>query len=299
MTGTWDESKHPRDHGKFATSAGSAEEAIAQARRVAEGYKPLPGMNPKPIEVRPGEWFMPGPNANIKDTAALYMKQAGLPYNPPPTYQKADPTKGGLIAQEYERMQHAPNDPAVKASYDALKREVLAQWHALRDFAGIKVDWIKPGQRDPYYETPRLAEKDVSENKHWWGYPSDLGFGGNTEAEREAARTNPLLEKTGEVIGGREVSYNDVFRLVHDMYGHIAEGNGFRADGEDNAFRQHAAMFSEAALPALTSETRGQASWVNFGPYGEYNRKSNAPDVRYAAQKTGIMPEWTWRDVRR
>lgn len=301
MTGIWDESKHPRDHGRFAPSGGAStpEEAIAQAGRVAEGYKPIPGMNPKPIEVKPGEWFMPGPNANIKDTAALYMKQAGLPYTPPTDYKHVDPAQGKKIADAYEAMQHNPSDPAVKASYDALKSEIMGQWHALRDYAGLKVDWIQPGQRDPYYETPRLAEKDVSENKHWWGYPSDLGFGSGSKEEQEAIKTNPLLEKTGETIGGRQVNYNDVFRLVHDMFGHIAEGNGFRADGEDNAYRQHAAMFSAKALPALTSETRGQASWVNFGPYGAKNRVSNAPDVHYAPQKVGLMPEWTYSDVRK
>ena len=44
----------------------------------------------------------------------------------------------------------------------------------------------------------------------------------------------------------------------------------------------------------MASETRGQNSWLNFGPYGRYNRKANAAETIYADQKTGIMPPWTY-----
>lgn len=55
-------------------------------------------------------------------------------------------------------------------------------------------------------------------------------------------------------------------------------------------------MYSKEALPAVTSETRGQNSWVNYGPYGETNKTANAADTHYAPQKIGIMPAWTWEE---
>lgn len=89
---------------------------------------------------------------------------------------------------------------------------------------------------------------------------------------------------------------NDLFRIVHDYFGHLKEGYGFRAAGEDNAWRSHASMYSDLARPAMTTETRGQNSWVNYGPHGEKNRTASAADTVYADQKVGLMPEWTMRD---
>lgn len=58
---------------------------------------------------------------------------------------------------------------------------------------------------------------------------------------------------------------NDMFRAVHDVFGHAAAGRGFDAHGEEAAFRSHHAMFTPAARPAMASETRGQNSVNNFG----------------------------------
>src|SRR5687768_12961428 len=87
-----------------------------------------------------------------------------------------------------------------------------------------------------------------------------------------------------------------MFRIVHDYFGHLKQGHGFRAAGEDNAWRTHAAMYSDIARPAMTTETRGQNSWVNYGPHGDKNRTSSAADTVYADQKVGLLPEWVMRD---
>jgi hypothetical protein len=110
------------------------------------------------------------------------------------------------------------------------------------------------------------------------------------------APENPMLADAGEEIGGHPARVNDIFRIVHDYFGHAKEGHGFRAEGEDNAFRSHAAMYSDAAKPAMASELRGQNSWLNFGPHGEANRTAKAADTIFADQKIGNMPEWTWRE---
>jgi hypothetical protein len=222
------------------------------------------------------------------------MKSAGLPYSPPTTYAKLDKERAAKIADEFEKMKDDPTNPKVKASYEAMVKETLAQWEVIKK-TGLQVEWVKPGQKDPYALSPRLAAMDVSENNHWWGFPTDLGYGSGGS---DTSKDNPLLRPTGEVIGGRAVVANDVFRIVHDMMGHFKEGNGFRAEGEENAWRSHAAMYSDAARPAMTSETRGQNSWLNYGPHGVTNRTADAEHTIFAPQKIGLMPEWTENEGR-
>jgi hypothetical protein len=40
----------------------------------------------------------------------------------------------------------------------------------------------------------------------------------------------------------------------------------------------------------MTVETRGQNSWVNFGPHGEHNR-ANPAETKYAEQKATVIPD--------
>jgi hypothetical protein len=99
-----------------------------------------------------------------------------------------------------------------------------------------------------------------------------------------------LMEKSGIEINGYQLSYNDVFRAVHDYFGHALYGNEFGPLGEEQAWRVHARMFSRAAVPALTTETRGQNCWVNFGPFAHLEA-----DLRpYAQQKNFLLPEPYW-----
>jgi hypothetical protein len=270
----------------------SVAEAEAAAERVAAGARPLEGLPRKPLIVG-DDYYVPGPIGHIRQTAEDYMATTGRPYTPPERYYPVDKEHSAEIAKAYDEMKHAPNDPAVKASYDALIDETIAQYKAMEN-AGIKIEFIKPGMADPYAATPRLAARDVAENKHLWVFPTDLGYGtGGIEA---AAKGNPMLRPTDVVVDGRKLLANDVFRIVHDYFGHLKEGHGFRAAGEDNAWRAHSSMYSDIARPAMTSETRGQNSWVNYGPHGEKNRTASAAGTTYADQKVGIMPEWTMRD---
>lgn len=57
---------------------------------------------------------------------------------------------------------------------------------------------------------------------------------------------------------------NEMFRAVHDYYGHGVHGNQFGPKGEEIAWHSHHKMYSEGAHPAMTSETRGQNSYVNY-----------------------------------
>jgi hypothetical protein len=231
-----------------------------------------------------------GPNETARSIAAEYARSAGIDYNPPRTYAKVDTERAKRIADEYEKMAHNPNDPKVKESYDAMIKETLDQWEAIKK-TGLKVEPIPAGSPDPYAASPRLALIDVKDNNHLWFFPTASGFGG-TESAGIDISGNPLMQPTGEVINGHPMLANDVFRIVHDYFGHIKEGVGFRADGEENAWRSHSAMYSDKARPAMTAETRGQNSWVNFGPFAEFNKTATGADTQYAPQKTGLLPDW-------
>lgn len=235
-----------------------------------------------------------GPDPRAQDAAKAYAREAGLPYVRPTEYTKVDEARATRIADAFEKMEHAPDDPTVKAAYKAMVDETMAQWQAIKK-SGLKVEFIKDGMENPYARNPRLAIIDVNQNNHLWVFPTEAGFGGSESAHVDISG-NPLLAKTGEVVDGHEMVANDVFRIVHDYFGHVKEGVGFRADGEENAWRAHAAMYSPLARRAMTTETRGQNSWVNYGPYAEGNRTANADETQYAPQKIGLLPEWVSRD---
>jgi hypothetical protein len=272
------------------SGAGGLPEAQATAARWAGERQPLEGI-PGPLKI--GEdHFVPGPIGKVHDVAEDYMRTVhpDRPYTPPERYHPLDPEHSKAIARAYEDMQHTPNDPATKASYNALIDETAKQYQAIKK-TGLKIEPIPPGAPDPYAKNPRMAAIDVAENNHLWFFPTEGGFGTVNKIT-----DNPMLRPMGEKIGDHQMLANDMFRVVHDYFGHLKEGHGFRAPGEDNAWRAHAAMYSDLARPAMTTETRGQNSWVNYGPHGDVNRKASAADTTYADQKVGLMPEWTMRD---
>ena len=270
--------------------AGSLPEAQAKAARWSGDRAPLEGI-PGPLKIG-DEHFVPGPIGKVHDVADAYMREhfPERPYKPPTKYHQIDPEHSQAIARAYEDMKHTPDDPATKASYDALIDETAKQYEAIKK-TGLKIEPIRADMEDPYAANPRLAAHDVAENNHLWFFPTEQGFGTVNKIS-----DNPMLRNTGEKIGQHDLLANDMFRIVHDYFGHLKEGHGFRAAGEDNAWRTHSAMYSDLARPAMTTETRGQNSWVNYGPHGEKNRKASAADTVYADQKVGLMPEWTMRD---
>jgi hypothetical protein len=249
-------------------------------------YRLVPRQPAPPPQVFQGKtaWKRIEPNEELRNIAHGYMANQGWgEYEPPQTYPDVDPERAKRIAEEYEKMKHDPNDPQVKASYEALMRETQAQYEYLLK-NGYQMEF-EP--HEGAYNSPWEAIDDVRNNKHLYVYPTSAGFGDTDVPD------HPLVQNTGYKWNGQPVTYNDLFRGVHDVFGHAKEGVGFRQDGEENAWRQHSAMYSEPARRALTSETRGQNSYVNFGPFAEHNQRANQEDTVYAPQKAGLMPEWT------
>jgi hypothetical protein len=249
--------------------------------------KPLEGL-PSKVDVG-GRIEEFGTDQRLIDIAKGITERKGLLYSPQLKYAEVDPARATKLAEQYQLMQNNPSDPKIKKAYDAMINETMDQYDALRK-AGYKFNFM-PESGD-IYGNPRNAINDIVLNKQLSVFPTEQGFGSLVEA----SQANPLLMKIGEKWQGKDVTANDVFRAVHDVFGHAKQGVGFRAGGEENAFQAHARMYSPEALPAVTSETRGQNSWVNYGPYGAQNRIATPENTIYAEQKTGIMQPWTWKE---
>jgi hypothetical protein len=218
-----------------------------------------------------GTLFSPKGSERVQQEAEEYTKAAGVPYVRRSEYAEVNVDRAKKIAAAYDLSTHSPNDPKVKASYEAFKKETLDQWNYLKS-KGIKFEaWDKDGQ--PYKNSEEMRA-DVTNNKHLYFFQ-----GGELPTDHPLAANAP----------GTPYTYNDVFRAVHDYFGHTKEGVGFGPRGEENAWRSHSAMYSDAARGAMTTETRGQNSWVNFGPHGEANQ-ANPAETKYAEQKATLLP---------
>ena len=86
-------------------------------------------------------------------------------------------------------------------------------------------------------------------------FPTTDGFG-TSDLDVD---DNPMLQETGIMwpVGGlngemKPVLANDLFRAVHDAFGHGMEGAGFRARGEENAWQAHIRLFTGLAKGAIT-----------------------------------------------
>ena len=228
------------------------------------------------------------------DAARRYAEKSGIAYEPLTEYAPVDRKMARKIAVEYDLMEDAPNDPLVKAAYDAMIDETLAQYEEILN-SGLTVQFIKG---DDPYGNPRNAILDVINNNHMYVFSTRDGYGMDGITPEALAR-NPMLRETPyRTADGDPMLANDVFRVVHDYFGHIKNGVGFRARGEENAWQSHAAMYSPLARRAMTSETRGQNSWVNFGPEAAFNATASGADTVYADQKTGLLPLWVSEEAR-
>ena len=279
---------------RFAAEAANRD-AVRSSARDGEGGAESRG--PAPLEGAPNVRGAAGPDPRLVEVARLYAANNGIPLRRQAEYVKVDPERAARIAAAYEAMPHSPTDKRVRAAYEDLIRQTRAQYDALIE-AGYEF-WFMDPAADPYAGNPWNAMRDLRASQRMAVFPTEAGFG---SSELDVA-DNPLLADTGLRWGygkpdgeQKRVLANDLFRAVHDAFGHGLEGAGFRADGEENAWQAHVRLFTGPAVGAITSETRGQNSWLNYGPYGEKNRNAKLEDTVFADQKTGLMPEWTWSE---
>jgi hypothetical protein len=251
-----------------------------------------------PLEGAPAARGATGPDPRIVAVAERYAESIGVDLKRQASYARVDEDLARRIAGAYEAMPHDPQDPRVKEAYENLIAQTIAQYRAL-EAAGYKF-WFYDDATDPYGGNPYEAMRDLRATQSMAVYSTEAGFG-NVPPRPD----NAMLADTGIMwpYGApdgplRRVLANDLFRAVHDAFGHSIEGAGFREHGEENAWQAHVRLYTGSAVGAVTSETRGQNLWLNYGPAGESNRTASVEDTVFAEQKTGLMPEWTWTEGR-
>jgi GNAT superfamily N-acetyltransferase len=274
----------------------------------AEGSKMF--QNPDEGVTLPKGIFGPNNPETVKIGRSILEKK-GIPHAGGSFIVRLNPEKSFKIGMAYDSMKHEPFNPLVRKAYEAMAKETLEQYQAIVD-AGYKTE-MHYEQEEPYGNS-RDAIKDIRENKRLKVLATDLNFGDRTVKDSDI-KENPLLAMSQyKDANGRQMRINDVFRFVHDFFGHSERGNGFGPIGEENAWDVHARMYSPLARRAMTSGTRGQNSWVNFVNESniEINRKRDLVrrleaegriveaaeirktigNTRFADQKIGLLPEW-------
>jgi hypothetical protein len=246
------------------------------ARRAVAGG---PGRElPAPAQGTPGQpagQKRPQGSPALQKVVNQYNAQRRLPPVDHSQYHPLDETFGRRVADAYDTLAEDNSaDPQVRAAYQALIRETKAQYQHLVDNGYTLEPWTKPGQ--PYKNSHDMVA-DLRDNKHLYFFTG--------------GESHPFLDVIDPDTG---LTMNDMFRGVHDAYGHAASGYGFGARGEEGAHDVHSQSFSPLAQQALTTETRGQNSWVNFGRHN-YDEQGNplhlsATDKPYATQKVDILP---------
>jgi hypothetical protein len=202
------------------------------------------------------------------------------------------------IADVYQSTPDGSADPATIQAYQALAQETLEQYKAITD-SGVSIEaWA--GEGEPYANSAAMIAD--TKKGHIYFLPTDTAFGNGG-----VNTTHPMLAPTNITVptsDGKvhQMLVNDAFRVVHDWVAHGAFESQFGPVGEEQAWVAHmATLKSREAKRALTAETRGQNSWVNFGAHirrtdgsipiktdGDYKPLKDRP---FAEQKIILLPE--------
>lgn len=165
----------------------------------------------------------------------------------------------GKVAASYGRL--PAYDPAAVPAFKAMREEVGRQFDHLtapRSKGGMGFE-VGVTTHDPY------------------GEPNE----GGTKAFFKDVEQHKINVLSTATTGGHPIfsnDDNDMFRAVHDVFGHGGTGRGVDRHGEEAAYRKHATMFSPLAQQALAAETRGQ------------NHAMIASGGQFQEQKVALLP---------
>ena len=227
-------------------------------------------------------------------------EKLGLPDNQPTSVKKIDPELAKRIKNAYDALPvDDSKNPEVKAAYEKAASEIGKQFQYLTKELGIKVEFIK---EDPYKNSEEMFE-DIIKNKKLKVF--------------QGGEPHPFLGESTRDANG--FTANEKLRAIHDYFGHFVNRNQFGQIGEEAAWVDHSKMFSPEAQRAISTETRGQNSWVNSsgvnneaiqkmkdgnqlikeGKVTEGNKliKEGQEQFKFAEQKVALMPkeltDWT------
>jgi hypothetical protein len=198
------------------------------------------------------------------------------------------------VAAHFDRAPRLAADARLAPLYAELIRENRRQYRAVVR-TGVRIEpWLRSGQ--PYRDSWELASR-VRETGRLYLYLTRSGHG-----PADATGYHPLREPAGVTLRGVELSHNDLFRVVHDIFGHVMLGTSFGPRGEFKATFAHLQMYPEDVHPLLFTEQIGQICWFYFGPHlldrtGRPRRPGDReylPPARrpYAEQKVFLFPPY-------
>jgi len=163
------------------------------------------------------------------------------------------------VAEHFARQPPLTADPELLRRYAVLRKESLRQYEAIVE-AGIRVQpWLHPGQ--PYRDSRHLC-MSVRETGRLFVFLTRNGHG-----PRPSSGFHPMRGPSGVRVDGVELAHNDLFRAVHDIFGHVMFGHGMGPTGEFRATYCHLAMYSDEVHAVLFSEQISQICWFFFGPH--------------------------------
>lgn len=174
-------------------------------------------------------------------------------------------------------------DQLMKASYGQAAKETADQFKTIPN----KVEfWDSPDYelKDYLFRAKQMGTTPAELMRQ------ELSQGKPFQVFKDTDSSHPYLAKVDPLTG---INENEKFRAVHDYYGHLGteKPNQFGPKGEENAWMSHKQMYSPLAEPALTAETRGQNSWVNYvDPENVALRAQKKPTVNYAENKPVLLP---------
>lgn len=134
-------------------------------------------------------------------------------------------------------------DDLLEKAYRQLAKETSEQFDRLP----VSMSFHRSGEGN--YKGAKEMASDVHGNQHLYVF--------------QGGDKHDFLNQVDPSTGLNE---NEKFRAVHDLFGHAIRGNEFGPLGEEIAWGIHKQMYSPLAQLAMTAETRGQNSVVNYTP---------------------------------
>lgn len=189
------------------------------------------------------------PVPEVAAGAARFRQTMGYT-SPEPDYSRAviPASASRAIGKHYADL--PDYDPAAVSSYHAMAEEVGRQFDhmtAPRSKGGMGIS-VHVSDEDPY-----SIEGDRPPIMHQ--LRSDVeNHGRMSVLSTRSTGSHPVFTD----------DQNDMFRAVHDTFGHLGSGRAIDMHGEDAAYQKHAGMFSPQARGALATETRGQNSALHL-----------------------------------
>lgn len=232
--------------------------------------------------------FMPPEQA--AGLVSAYKEKAGLTVDSLPTTLQPNVEFMQKVAKAQERAEHTPNDPLVKRAYAALTTETKTMFNSL----GVTVEpWRGNGQ--PYASAADMG-RDIAAGRIKLRMTEEM-FGATPSTANHPMRQNSgIAAKDGTAL-----TNNDLFRVVHDIFGYNQIGLRPGYDADFTAYHEHSRLYSDQARRAYATETLAQDAWHHFGPHlwrtdgtvALQNDVDFLPSERkeFAKQKAFLLPE--------